>query len=213
MTDGARNAAALGDGTVQLFGLSDAEFVSETVVTHEGACLALVPDVDGEGFLSGGQDGRLQRIVPGCAPETLADVKGRWIEHVDAHPQTRLRAYAVGRQVVLLNADGWTSERTAQHRRRTGFWPRRKAAGGRPLWRGQPVPDERRKTSEATRLQGVASWRDLASERHPSDDRDAGTGAARLAPQGRSADGDELRDDLQKAAASPTVRNRPALSQ
>lgn len=140
--DGTHAAAALGDGTVQLIDLADPDGAPRSVRAHDGACLALARDLDGSGFLSGGDDGRLVRIAPGAAAETLAHVKDRWIEHVDAEPGARLRAYAAGRDVVLLDAAGRSPRSRLEHPSTVGglaFAPRgrRVAAahyGGVSLW-------------------------------------------------------------------------------
>ncbi|UEM25251.1 WD40 repeat domain-containing protein (plasmid) [Skermanella mucosa] len=107
---GTHAAAALGDGSVRLLDLADPDGGPRASQVHAGACLTIVPDLDDRGFLTGGDDGRLCRIVPGssgdAAAEPLAEVKGRWIEHVDAEPQAGLRAFAAGRQVTLLDRAG-----------------------------------------------------------------------------------------------------------
>ena len=51
-------AVALGDGTVQLIG-PDGDVRS--VRAHDGAALCLALDIDGRGFVTGGDDGRLLR--------------------------------------------------------------------------------------------------------------------------------------------------------
>ncbi|WP_029009411.1 WD40 repeat domain-containing protein [Azospirillum halopraeferens] len=112
---GSHAAAALGDGTVRLIDPADDGAPPAVVAAHGGACLALARDGDGAGFLSGGDDGRLCRIAPGRAPETLAEVPGRWIEHVDAEPHGGLRAFAAGRQVHLLDPAGRPRETMADH--------------------------------------------------------------------------------------------------
>ena len=103
---GSHAAATLGDGAVWLIDLSDSSAPPAVIQVHDGACLALARDIDGHGFLSGGDDGKLRRIAPGQAVETLAEVKGRWIEHVDCCPRSRLRAYSAGKQVHLLDLSG-----------------------------------------------------------------------------------------------------------
>ena len=139
---GSHAAAALGDGAIWLIDLIDGSAPPAAVQAHDGACLALARDIDGHGFLSGGDDGRLRRIAPGQATETLAEVKGRWIEHVDCCPRSRLRAYSAGKQVHLLDVSGGGSARVLDHPSTVGglaFAPngKRLAAvhyGGASLW-------------------------------------------------------------------------------
>ena len=98
-------AFGLGDGTVRLVGL-DAPNTMRTVQSHAGATLTVVTDIDGETFLSGGDDGRLLRIPAGGEPEELGRWQGKWLETVAVHASTRLRAIAVGKEVLLLRPDG-----------------------------------------------------------------------------------------------------------
>src|ERR1700722_5141286 len=51
-------AAALGDGTIRLIGANQD---IRTVQAHDGAALCLARDIDGHGFVTGGDDGRLVR--------------------------------------------------------------------------------------------------------------------------------------------------------
>lgn len=108
-------AAALGDGSVWLIDLGAPDASPQVIQAHEGACLALARDSDDESFLSGGDDGRLRRIAPGAEPKTLAEVKGAWIEAVDASPHSRLRAYAARRQVFLLDDAGQPWRHALEH--------------------------------------------------------------------------------------------------
>lgn len=103
---GRHAAAALGDGTVWLLDLAEAGGEPAVVPVHDGACLALARDIDDAGFLTGGDDGRLRRIAAGADPATLATAPGQWIEHIDTHPRTRLRAYNAGRRVHRLDDGG-----------------------------------------------------------------------------------------------------------
>lgn len=86
-----------------------------TVQAHDGPVLALSPDVTGSGFLSGGEDCRLKRIVGG-AVEELAKAR-RWIEHVACWSDGRKGtiAFASGKEVHLRGADGATALRTLEH--------------------------------------------------------------------------------------------------
>lgn len=64
---GTHAAAALGDGSVRLLDLADPDGGPRASQVHAGACLTIVPDLDDRGFLTGGDDGRLCRIVPGSS--------------------------------------------------------------------------------------------------------------------------------------------------
>jgi WD40 repeat protein len=64
---------------------------------HEGSCLALAADPAG-GFLSGGDDGRLVRLLVDGTSELVAHEPGAWIDRVAASPLGG-RAYASGRRV------------------------------------------------------------------------------------------------------------------
>ena len=101
--DGGNIVAALGDGTARLW---TAEPVPEPVSAelHGGTCLTLAQDIDGVGFLSGGDDGRLVRLAPDGTTETLDEVPRGWITHVVASPRSGLRAAAAGRVVRVREA-------------------------------------------------------------------------------------------------------------
>jgi WD40 repeat protein len=96
---GAGAAFALADGSIRLM---DEAGAVRTVAAHDGACLAAVADADG-GVLSGGDDGRLVATGPDGTVTELSRFKGKWVEHVAAHPGLRgkggFRAAAAGRQV------------------------------------------------------------------------------------------------------------------
>ena len=98
--DGATFAAALGDGSVRLIA-TDA-LTPQIVQTHDGACLCLATDVDGKGFLTGGDDGRVVRTDVHGSSDALAESAGKWIEHIVAHPGSGFRAYAAGKDVFVM---------------------------------------------------------------------------------------------------------------
>jgi hypothetical protein len=75
------------------------------VTAHDGAVLSLVADAK-DGFLTGGDDGRLVRIAPDGTVSELARLGAmKWVEHVAAH-ESGLRAAAVGKQLHLFDARG-----------------------------------------------------------------------------------------------------------
>jgi WD40 repeat protein len=99
--DGANGLGfALADGT--LHRAAGEDWPATTV--HDGAILAACADIR-EGWLTGGDDGKLMRVAPDGAATQLADYKGRWVDHVAAHPDG-VRAAAVGKALHLLGPDG-----------------------------------------------------------------------------------------------------------
>jgi WD40 repeat protein len=91
-----RAAFALGDGTVR--------FEDGAVVeAHDGASLSACLHPTGEGIVSGGDDGRLVWARADGATE-LAKVPGRWLDSVAASPESKLIAFAAGREVHVRDA-------------------------------------------------------------------------------------------------------------
>ena len=127
-------AFALGDGSVRFEG-------GETVQAHDGAVLCAAVHPSGEGVVTGGDDGLLVWSRPSGA-QTLADLKGRWIDAVDASPATGLIAFAAGRELQVRDTADAAFARTFKHERSVAavaFDPkgRRIAAatyGGAALW-------------------------------------------------------------------------------
>ncbi len=99
--DGATAAFALGDGTVALFSPASAQ--TTRVAAHTGAalCLAGTP----QGFLTGGDDGRVVLTRPDGTTRELAVFPGQWIEHVAASRDGRILAAARGKTVVLFEGE------------------------------------------------------------------------------------------------------------
>jgi WD40 repeat protein len=102
LADGA--AFALADGTVHFIRAGQAPL---SVTAHDGACLAVAPDIDG-GVLSGGDDGRLVSIAPDGTLTEIFAARGKWIDHVAATGPGKgaLRACAIGKTVHLLPVKG-----------------------------------------------------------------------------------------------------------
>jgi WD40 repeat protein len=107
--DGSKVAFALGDGQVRLLPADIAAPTPEAAAPlHGGAVLALIADPAGDGFVSGGDDGRVLRIAPdGSATELLAQ-KGKWVEHLAAHRNGAV-AIGVGRTMFVAK-DGEVRE-------------------------------------------------------------------------------------------------------
>jgi WD40 repeat protein len=105
--NGAGCAFGLGDGTLRLAqpGAPEAEWAS--VAAHDGACLDLCADAR-DGFLTGGDDGRLVHTAPdGTVTELLRLGAMKWVEHVAAH-ESGLRAASMGKLLHLLDGRGQT---------------------------------------------------------------------------------------------------------
>ncbi len=98
--DGAVAAFALGSGDVALFNPRTGATV--LAKAHDGAALCLVGTP--QGFLSGGDDGRVVLTGPDGAVRELASRPGQWIEHVAASRDGRVLAAACGKQVMLFDA-------------------------------------------------------------------------------------------------------------
>lgn len=95
-------AFALGDGSV-LFG--DPSLRGQTrIPAHDGAILAAAPTPDLLGLITGGDDGRVCRIVPGTDPETVANAGRGWVEHVASAPWGAI-AWAVNRAMACMLPD------------------------------------------------------------------------------------------------------------
>jgi WD40 repeat protein len=107
--DGTTVAFALGDGQVRLLPVDiKAPAPDATAPVHNGVVLSLVGDPAGDGFLSGGDDGRVLRIATdGTATELLAQ-KGKWIEHLVAHKTGAVAASAA--KTMFLIRDGEVRE-------------------------------------------------------------------------------------------------------
>jgi len=108
--DGATVAFALGDGRVRLLptDTSAAETPAGEPV-HQGAVLAMVADPSGDGFVSGGDDGRLLRLGSDGTVSELANQKGKWIEHIAVHKASGAIAAVAGKMALVVK-DGQTSE-------------------------------------------------------------------------------------------------------
>jgi WD40 repeat protein len=107
--DGTTVAFALGDGVVRVLP-ADVKAAAPDAAEplHKGVVLALVGDPAGDGFVSGGDDGRVLRIAAdGTSTELLAQ-KGKWFEHLVAH-KTGAVAASAGKSMFLFR-DGEVRE-------------------------------------------------------------------------------------------------------
>jgi WD40 repeat protein len=92
-----RAVFALGDGTVRF---EDGGVVE----AHHGAVLSACLPPTGEGLITGGDDGRVVLSTPTGATE-IAKVPGRWIEALDASPDSKLIAFGAGRELHVRDAE------------------------------------------------------------------------------------------------------------
>ena len=126
---------ALGAGTVRFE-------TGETVAAHDGVALSACAHPSGEGLLTGGDDGRVVWSRASEAAQELAKVPGRWIEAVAASAESRLIAFAAGRDLHVRDLADAAFARTFAHEKSVAdiaFDPkgRRIAAasyGGAFLW-------------------------------------------------------------------------------
>jgi WD40 repeat protein len=105
---GGMAAFALGDGSLHLVAAPDRENWRKVDV-HDGAALALAPDIAPTGFVSGGDDGKFLRIGTDGAVAEIADFRSKWVEHVASHPAEKgkgLIACAVGKAIHLFDHAG-----------------------------------------------------------------------------------------------------------
>ena len=103
--DGTIAAFALGDGSVRLLPADIAAAAPEAPPpSHGGAVLCLIGDPAGDGFISGGDDGRLLRLGPDGATTELVNQKGRWVEHLAQHRATGAVAASLGKNAYVVKA-------------------------------------------------------------------------------------------------------------
>ena len=99
--NGKRFAVGLGDGTARLIDADHPEPLP--IKIHDGACLEIVSDIDSDGFLSGGDDGKCMRIDGAGAVSLVAHLKGKWIDHVAAHAGSGFRVFSAGKDAYVLD--------------------------------------------------------------------------------------------------------------
>ena len=105
--DGTTVAFALGDGCVRLLPADIKAPAPDAVAPlHAGVALSLASDPTGDGFVSGGDDGRLLRIGADGTATELFNQKGKWIEHLAAHRTTGAIAASIGKAAIVVTKDG-----------------------------------------------------------------------------------------------------------
>ncbi len=93
-------AFSTGEGSLHIVERATGEW--RDVAAHDGAILSLAADVVTSGFLTGGDDGVLNRVGTGTV--ALAGFGRSWVEALAAHGD--VVAAAAGRRVVLLDGQG-----------------------------------------------------------------------------------------------------------
>jgi WD40 repeat protein len=100
-------AFALGDGRVRLLpGDVSATAPGAGEPLHKGAVLSLIADPASDGFVSGGDDGRLLRIAPDGSATEIAHHKGQWIDKLAAHRGNGTLAASVGKMALVVDKAG-----------------------------------------------------------------------------------------------------------
>lgn len=105
--DGKTAAFALGDGRVRLLPADVKDAATEMPEPlHKGAVLSLIGDPLNDGFISGGDDGRLLRLgLDGSATE-IANQKGKWIDKLAAHRSNGTIAASAGKMALVVDKTG-----------------------------------------------------------------------------------------------------------
>jgi WD40 repeat protein len=112
--DGRTLAFALGDGRVRLMPANPKEDAAAAEgplrdPLHGGVALSLIADPAGDGFVSGGDDGRLLRIAPDGGATEIASQRGKWIDKLAAHKATGTIAASAGKMAIVVR-DGEARE-------------------------------------------------------------------------------------------------------
>lgn len=102
--DGATAAFALGDGRLVLLDPADGETMIVPVHNGGALCLVAIP----QGFVTGGDDGRVVLTATDGHSRELASFPGQWIEHVAASRDGTVLAAARGKAVVLFTGETLT---------------------------------------------------------------------------------------------------------
>jgi WD40 repeat protein len=106
--DGRRAAFALGDGTVRIVRIG-AEDDWSIVTAHDGAILDFAADPAGDGFISAGDDGKLNRVTAAGTVSNVGNFGGKWVEHVATHAldgNKGLIAASAGKLIRLFDQTG-----------------------------------------------------------------------------------------------------------
>jgi len=107
--DGTVAGFALGDGRVRLLPADPtwpAPVPADPV--HNGAVLSLIGDPTADGFVSGGDDGRLLRIASDGSATEIANRKGQWIDKLVGHAASGAIAASAGKMALVIDKAGDT---------------------------------------------------------------------------------------------------------
>jgi WD40 repeat protein len=118
--DGRTLAFAMGDGSARIASVTDLSADWRAVPVHDGAALSFAPGITPDGFISGGDDGKLRRISAGGEIADLAGFGMKWVEQLATHALDKgkgLIAAGVGKAVHLFDESGnklkeWTHPST-----------------------------------------------------------------------------------------------------
>lgn len=100
-------AFALGDGGLALIEAARKDAEPRRCAAHDGAVLALAADGADAAFVTGGDDGKLNRVDAATGDvATLRHWKGKWVEHVLAPAAAPFRTVGVGKSAFLLPRQG-----------------------------------------------------------------------------------------------------------
>ena len=98
---------ALGDGNVLI---ATREDTPKRVAAHNGAILCAALHPDRRRIITGGDDGALKLVSPAGDIETLAELGGRWIDHVVASAASNIIVAGSGKQAIVFR-DGKEAHR------------------------------------------------------------------------------------------------------
>jgi WD40 repeat protein len=118
--DGRTLAFAMGDGTTHLVSVANPSDEWRPVPVHDGAVLSFTQDISPDGFISGGDDGKLRRVTAAGEASDIASFGMKWIEQLASHALDKgkgLVAAGVGKTVHLFDETGkklkeWTHPST-----------------------------------------------------------------------------------------------------
>jgi WD40 repeat protein len=106
--DGRGVGFALGDGSVRIVSV-DGSGAWTSANVHDGAILDFAADPSGDGFISGGDDGKVRRISADGTVSDVASFGSKWVEHVATYALEKgkgLIAASAGKIVRLFDQSG-----------------------------------------------------------------------------------------------------------
>ena len=99
---GSAVAFALGDGNVRIVPVDPAVTPPPPQSqAHAGVALSIIADPQGDGFISGGDDGRILHHPANGGPVELADLGGKWIDGLAGHGKSTNYAAIAGKMVIV----------------------------------------------------------------------------------------------------------------